>query len=156
MPVRPGPRPIPLETAAPTSTRRPSLWLASLAGLVVGLIVAALWVVATVQTGLLLAELAVVVGLASGLILRRAARRGGIAPAICAFVIAAVAIALGMSLAALDLYKGGSLETAVQHLDTALLPHLWKQIGETGALLGGAGVVVATLIGLLRLRTPPA
>ncbi|MGA3183072.1 MAG: hypothetical protein ABSE52_00525 [Candidatus Dormibacteria bacterium] len=159
MRARPGPGPIPVGAAAPTSSRRPSLWLASLAGLVVGLIVAALWVVATVQTGLLLAELAVVVGLASGLILRRAARRGGVGPAICAFVIAVVAIGLGMAAAALDLYSGGtwaSFQAALEHLHTALLPHLWKEIGETGALLGGAGVVVATLIGLLRLRTPPA
>ncbi|MGD1053252.1 MAG: hypothetical protein ABR950_05420 [Candidatus Dormibacteria bacterium] len=140
-------------------SRRPSLLLASLAGLVVGLVVAALWVAATVQTGLLLAELAVVVGVAAGLILRRAARRGGIGPAISAFLIALVAIALGMFFAALALYsasRGSSLETAVKHLDTALLPHVWKEIGQTGALLGGAGVVVAALIGMIQRRSPSA
>jgi hypothetical protein len=126
--------------------------LASLAGLVVGLVVAALWVVATVQTGLLLAELAVVVGLASGLILRRAARRGGFGPAISAFVIATIAVALGMSLAALEVYngKGSSLQSALEHLHSTLLPHIWNEIGETGAFFGGAGVVVGALVALVQ------
>jgi hypothetical protein len=124
--------------------------------LAVGLVVAALWVAAAVQTGLLLAELAVVVGLASGLILRRAAGRGGVGPAISAFVIALVAIALGMSLAALAVYdgKGASLQSAVEHLDTALLSHLWKEIGETGALLGGAGVIVGALVAAVQRPAP--
>jgi hypothetical protein len=126
--------------------------LASLAGLVVGLVVAALWVVATVQTGLLLAELAVVVGLASGLILRRAARRGGFGPGISAFVIAAIAVALGMFLAALEVYhgKGSSLQSALENLHTTLLPHIWNEIGATGAFFGGAGVVVGTLVALVQ------
>src|ERR1019366_4660766 len=139
-----------------TASRRPSLLLASLAGLVVGLVVAALWVAATVHAGLTLAELAVVVGLAAGLILRRAAGRGGFGPAISAFLAAVVAIALGMSFAALAVYsagKGVSLVSAVEHLDTALLPHIWNEIGETGAVLAAAGVVVAALIGMLQRRT---
>jgi hypothetical protein len=102
----------------------------------------------------MLAELAVVVGLASGLILRRAAGRGGIGPAISAFVIALVATALGTLLAALSVYSAGrgvSLQSAVEHLDTALLPHLWNEIGELGAVLGGAGVIVGTLVAAVQL-----
>ena len=146
-----GPGSIPAAVIAPT--HRPSLFLASLAGLVVGLVVAALWVAAALETSLLLAELAVVVGLASGLILRRAARRGGVGPAISAFVISLVAIAFGLSLAALAVYtnsKGSSLQSALEHLNTALLSDIWKQIGETGAILGGAGVIVAALIALVQ------
>jgi hypothetical protein len=149
-PAGSGPGPIP--AAASTSARRPSLFLASLAGLVVGLVVAALWVAAAVETGLLLAELAVVVGLASGLILRRAARRGGFGPAISAFVIALVAIAFGLFLAALavSIGKGSSLQSALEHLDSARLSDMWKESGETGALLGGAGVIVAALVALVQ------
>jgi hypothetical protein len=119
---------------------------------VVGLVVAALWVAAVLETGLLLPELAVVVGLASGLILRRAARRGGFGPAISAFVIALVAIAFGLFLAALVAGpgKGSSLQSALEHLDAALLSNIWKEIGETGAILGGAGVIVAALIALVQ------
>jgi hypothetical protein len=120
---------------------------------VVGLVVAALWVAAALETRLLLGELAVVVGLASGLILRRAARRGGFGPAISAFVIALVAIAFGLFLAALAVYttgKGSSLQSALEHLDAALLSQVWKEIGETGAVLGGAGVIVAALVALVQ------
>ena len=149
-PAKYAPGPIP--AAASTSARRPSLFLASLAGLVVGLVVAALWVAAAVETGLLLAELAVVVGLASGLILRRAARRGGFGPAISAFVIALVAIAFGLFLAALavSIGKGSSLQSALEHLDAARLSDIWTKIGETGAVLGGAGVIVAALVALVQ------
>ena len=114
--------------------------------------VAALWVAAAVQTDLLLAELAVVVGLVSGLILRRAARRGGVGPAISAFVIALVAIAFGLFLAALavSIGKGSSLQSALEHLDSARLSDMWKDSGETGALLGGAGVIVAALVALVQ------
>ena len=124
-----------------------------------GLVIAALWVAAALETHYLLAELAVVVGLASGLILRGAARRGGVGPAISAFVIALVAIAFGMLLAALSVYttsNGSSLQTAVEHLDTALLSHIWKEIGETGAILGGAGVIIAALIALIQRRASRA
>jgi hypothetical protein len=133
--------------------------LASLAGLVVGLVVAALWVVATVQTGLMLPELAVVVGLASAVIVRRAARQGGFGPAISAFVIALVAIPLGTLLTALSVYSAGrgvSLLSAVEHLDTALLPHLWKEISVAGAFFGGAGVVIAPLVALIQRGAPRA
>jgi hypothetical protein len=142
-----------------SASRPPSLLLASLAGLVVGLVVAALWVVATVQTGLMLPELAVVVGLASAVIVRRAARLGGFGPAISAFVIAVVAIALGTLLTALSVYSAGtgvSLQSAVAHLDTALLPHLWKEIGEAGVFFGGAGVVIAPLVALIQRGAPRA
>jgi hypothetical protein len=118
---------------------------------VVGLVVAALWVAAALETGLLLAELAVVVGLASGLLLRRVARRDGAGPAISAFVVALVAIAFGLFLAALAVHsgKGSSLQSALEHLNGAVLSDLWKVIGETGAALGGAGVVVAALVALV-------
>jgi ABC-type Fe3+-siderophore transport system permease subunit len=120
---------------------------------VVGLVIAALWVAAALETRHLLAELAVVVGLASGLILRGAARRGGVGPAISAFVIALVAVAFGLSLAALAVYttsNGSSLQSALEHLDGALLSNIWKDIGETGAILGGAGVIIAALIALIQ------
>jgi hypothetical protein len=119
---------------------------------VVGLVVAALWVAAAVETYSLLGELAVVVGLASGLILRRAARRGGFGPAISAFVIALIAIAFGLFLAALavSIDKGSSLQSGLEHLDAALLSDIWKNIGETGALLGGAGVIVAAVVALVQ------
>ena len=58
-----------------------------------------------------------------------------------------------MSLAALAVYtnsKGSSLQSALEHLNTALLSNIWKQIGETGAILGGAGVIVAALIALIQ------
>lgn len=152
-PAGSGPGPISGAPTASTSARRPSLFLASLAGLVVGLVIAALWVAAALETRHLLAELAVVVGLASGLILRGAARRGGVGPAISAFVIALVAVAFGLSLAALAVYttsNGSSLQSALEHLDGALLSNIWKDIGETGAILGGAGVIIAALIALIQ------
>jgi hypothetical protein len=64
-----------------------------------------------------------------------------------------VAVAFGLSLAALAVYttsNGSSLQSALEHLDGALLSNIWKDIGETGAILGGAGVIIAALIALIQ------
>jgi len=148
-PAPPPTRPAPAPSGTAASTHETRLLPAVLVALVVSLAVAALWVAAAVQTDQVLPELAIVVGVASGLVIRRSARRGGFAAAISAVVIALVAIAVGLSLAALAVYSAGqgvTLETGLQTFTSSLLPQLRAEVGVTGAALGVAGVLVAGLL----------
>jgi hypothetical protein len=153
-----GPAAVRAPVAAVVTSRRPGLGITTAAALLVAVVVASLWVAASVATDLDLGPLAIVVGATAGLVVRRSARAGGAGAAIAAVLVALVAIAVGIICAALAVYsasEGVTLLNALGRLNSASLPHVADEIGVLGAALGGAGVVLAPLLTLHWDRKPP-
>ncbi|HYA00952.1 MAG TPA: hypothetical protein VEK76_11455 [Candidatus Binatia bacterium] len=145
---------------APAGKRAHRALLGAAAGLLAGLVVAALWVVAAVVTGLELAPLALVVGIAAGLVMRRLGERRRLSAALAGALVGLLAIALGLVMAAVAAYshtEGAAAFTsfinAVALLDRSFLPHLWAETGVAGAAAAVAGVILAGLPVLIGRRT---
>ena len=148
--------PAPHHATTPPRPDGPGIPLVAAIALLAGLVIAALWVVASVATGLVLPELAVLIGAAAGLVVRRSPRAGGAGAAVAAGLVALVAIALGLLFATLAVYSSArglqAFFTAVGGLGTGFLPHLESEAGVLGAALGAGGVIVAVMVTLPERR----